>query len=47
MIVKGEVKGHVGNISKVSALVPKGVNVGDLIDDLRKYYGWGNIRVVS
>lgn len=47
MIIKGDLKGHTGNISKVSVLVPRKVHAGNLIDDLRKYYGWSNIRVES
>lgn len=47
MIIKGDIVGHTGNISKNIILVPRGVNIGELIDDLREYYGWSNIRVVS
>lgn len=47
MIIKGITVGHNGGVTKHSILVPKGVNTGELIEDLRHFYGWGNIKVIA
>lgn len=45
MIVKGEIKGERGGISKVSMFIPRQADISAIVEDLRKYYGWGNISV--
>jgi hypothetical protein len=47
MIIKGETKGHRGGVSKQVIIGVKEHNASEIVEDVKKYYGWENVKVVK